>query len=261
MINWPLVLFTTVALYALTILLLPFNAIYATIFLFAIISFWSRLPGVGIPHPLFILYNTDFVDLFALLLAVNLGPHWGITMVVFGNIWSRVCGVHPEWGAVVSDTLSLSTACLFMPFVHPMLGSDILYSMFAFTAIRWVFWQIYDVFVWPQVWANIWHKVALTLIGTPVIFIINGFYASVFGDFFDKLLEKGVQFNWILFFFVTAIITIFYVSVFGFSKSHSKAVKKTVRRVIKNRIKKKKEVGRSSENTELDDMRRIQNNI
>jgi len=217
------------------------------------------LPGVGIPHPLFILYNTDFVDLFALLLTVNLGVHWGIALVVFGNMWSRLCGVHPEWGAVMSDTLSLSTSCLFMPWIHPLVGGNILMSMIVFTGIRWVFWQVYDVFVWPQVWANFMHKVMLTLIGVPVIFAINAFYAKVFGNFFDNLLKSGVVFNWILFFFVTAVITIFYLSVFGFSKKHSKAVKKTVRKVIKRRIIKTKDT--AIRDTEIEDMNRIKRQL
>jgi hypothetical protein len=244
MINWPIVLMTTVVLYALTILSLPFSAVYASVFLFAIIAFWSRLPGVGIPHPLFILYNTDFVDLFALLLAINLGPHWGIAMVIFGNVWSRVAGVHPEWGAIGSDTGSMSLACLAAPLCHSLMGGDILMTMIAFTTIRWILWQPMDLIFWPQVWGNIGHKIMLTLVGAPSLFLINIFYTQIFGDFFDNLLKAGVQFNWILFFFVTIVITIFYLSVFNRSKTPSTFEwKKIIKRFIgssRKRMKKQK---------------------
>ena len=73
MLNWPLVLITTGVLYVAIILSLPFSKVNATLFLFALIGFWSRLPGVGMPHPFFILYNMDFIDVFSIIIAVNLG--------------------------------------------------------------------------------------------------------------------------------------------------------------------------------------------
>lgn len=261
MINWPLVLLTTAILYVLTIVTLPFNSVYATVFLFSIIAFWSRLPGVGIPHPLFILYNTDVVDLFALLFTINIGPHAGIALVIFGNIWSRFCGVHPEWGAVLSDTGSLSVACLVAPFLNNIFEGDILVTMIAFTVVRWIMWQPMDLIFWPQVWANIMHKISLTLIGFPVIILINGFYAKLFGDFFSNLLKAGVVFNWMLFFFVTAVIIIFYGSVFGFSKFQTKAVRKTVKHVIKKAIPAKSAKNAHDDSKELDEMRRIRDQI
>ena len=77
--NWPIIIVTTITLYALTILTLPFNAIYATILLFSLISFWSRLPGVCIYEPVSIIYLMDFVDIFSIIIAIYIGPAQGAT--------------------------------------------------------------------------------------------------------------------------------------------------------------------------------------
>lgn len=115
MLNWPLILFTTLTLYILIILCLPFSALYATIFLFALIAFWSRMPGVGVPHPFYILYNADVVDIFTLLISINVGIFPAIVFTVFCNMWSRMVGVYPD---VRSDK-----AGLIMPYGEVILNA------------------------------------------------------------------------------------------------------------------------------------------
>ena len=68
-IHWPVALFITAVLYILTIVCLPFNQTYSTLFMFAIISFWSRLPGVGIPSPMLFLYFMDVIDFFSVIIS------------------------------------------------------------------------------------------------------------------------------------------------------------------------------------------------
>ncbi|MCB9359066.1 hypothetical protein H6503_03995 [Candidatus Woesearchaeota archaeon] len=260
-INWVIVLVTTAVLYVLTIVALPFNTIYATIFLFTLIGFWSRLPGVGIVHPFFLLYNTDLVDLFALIITINLGPIPGIALIIFDNLWPRLCGIHPPWGAVITDTVSMTLVALMIPWIHSMTG-DILMSMLIFTIIRAVLWQPLDLIFWPQSWANIYQQFILIMINVPTIFIINGFYAKIFGDFFDNLLQKGVVFSWPLFIFATIVIAVFYFSVFKKTqrvKSDNvvgRLLRKKIRNVLKNNSKQLKIV-REDEFERIEDIKRM----
>jgi hypothetical protein len=216
MLNWPLVLVYTALLYALMLVTLPFNQAYASIFLFQIIAFWSRLPGVGMPHPLYILYAADVIDIFSCIVAINIGGIEGAIFSFAGNLISRACGVFPSWTLVMEDTISQGLTCLVIPFINAAIGGNILVSIVIYSILRCVFampmdWFTYNV---PRVqWIIEW------ILGIVVLFGVNIFYAKIFGNFFNGLLVKGVEFNWILFIFATLVIIIFYVSVFGFSKT------------------------------------------
>ena len=203
-LHWPLVIGTTIILYVSILICLPFNAKYATISLFLLIAFWSRLPGVGIYHPFFIIYNADLVDLFCMIVAINVGGVEGALFSIFANIVSRACGVFPEWGAVISDIAAMGIICLMIPYIHQLFGEDLFISIIIFTILRALMWIPLDFIFWPQPPA----KYAITWIGSVAA---NGFmnatYAYFFGPFFDSLLLQGVRFNWGLFLIIT--ITIF----------------------------------------------------
>jgi hypothetical protein len=232
------VLFTTVVLYAGILIALPFNPIYATIFLFTLMAFWSRLPGVGIIDPSYILYLTDFVDLFSLIVAINLGGFYGGLIALFGNIVPRFCGVYPMWYMVIEDAIGQFIVCMVIPLIHVAMGGDIFVSMIIYTILRIILILPVDFFLYPGSKVQWIIEIVVGMVG---LFIINGFYAKSFGLFFDGLLAKGVQFSWPLFFFVTAIILIFYITLFGRSKKSTFSIKNTVTGIIKKHKKKKQQ--------------------
>ncbi len=227
-----MIIVITISLYLLTIFTLPFNGVTATIFLFALMAFWSRLPGVGIPHPLLVLYYMDFVDIFTMLIAVNVGPMPAIAFTLFTNYASRAVGVYPHWVMVIKDGLSQSMVCLLIPFVHGLLGGDILMTVVAYTLLRavgfFILWMI-----WPP-WGLI-KQLTVQISENAVVLAINILYAKIFGSFLDNLLKKGVQFNWLLFVFATIVILFFYFSLYGINLA---TPKKAAKRLVKNVIKK-----------------------
>jgi len=206
----------TTVLYALIIINLPFNPVASTIFLFAIISYWSRLPGVGIPSPFFILYLADLVDLFSLLIAVNLGGIYGAIFSLFGNIGSRMAGITPYWSGVMKDGIIQFFICLIIPFIYSATGGNIVMTMMIYTIIRRmgfiVLWLIYPDLSLGE-FCVIWVGVTFASL------TINAFYAKYFGGFFDGLLQSGVSFNWPMFIFVTIIVIAGKTYFFGTSKS------------------------------------------
>jgi len=257
MLNWPLIIATTVVLYVFILIMLPFNILYATVALFMLIAFWSRLLGVSIPHPFFILYHTDLVDLFALILAINLGPGPAIFVVFFGNLWSRACGVYPEWGAVFSDTLSMSTTCLLSPLFFALTGGDILMTMIIFTFVRFLLWQPFDMLFFP---VSIAQKVMMWIVELPAMMIINSLYAQFFGGFLDGLLQSGAVFSWPLFFIATIVILVFYILLFGQSKNvgmkQSLSFAKKVVKNVKKKAAKKQPKKRDSQMDELQKLKK-----
>jgi len=240
----------------LIIITLPFNAIYATIFLFALIAFWSRMPGVGMPHPFYILYNADVVDIFTLIIAINLGPVQAILFSLFCNYSSRMCGVYPDWAGVIQDSIYMSIFALIAPLLSIIVGGDLILVILIYTIIRPIYFFLMN-FLWPR--SSVIQRIITSVGAGFCIFIINAFYAKVFGDFFENLLQKGVAFSWILFLFATVVILIFAIVIFGFSpKKIGKNIGKKVVKLAKSRIKKEQNQNQDNKyDEEFDEMREI----
>lgn len=202
-IHWPIVFVTSIVLYVLMLVTLPFNSRTSMVFLFLLIAFWSRLPGVGIPSPMFALYHLDLVDLFSLIVAVNVGGLAGAMFALFGNIVSRAAGIFPTWQGVMNDAISQAIICLFIPIIHAYTGS-IFTSMVIYTIIRRLGF-IVGYFVYPQA-PFFYYFLVLWPGSTFISLTVNGFYSRYFGNYFNGLMQSGVKFNFVLFVIATVIM-------------------------------------------------------
>lgn len=220
-LNWPIVFVTTVSLYVMMLLCLPFSTVYATIFLFTLIAYWSRLPGVSIPAPISApLYVADVVDIFSVIISLNISGMAGGIFSLFCNLAARFSGAYPEWGGYISDTLSQFVTCLILPLFTSLSGTDIFTAVIAYSVIRIVFVLIFDqIFYFYTV--SLLRYMTEVVVGTILLLAVNIFYTKLFGNFINSLLQSGVAFSWILFLVATAIILVFYVSVFRYSKRTS----------------------------------------
>lgn len=261
MLNWPVIIVSTVAMYVLLLLSLPFSPGLATVLLFMLIGFWSRLPGAGIPDPTWILYNLDLVDLFTLIIAINMGVPAALLFLILTNMIPRFGGFYPSWICVLYDTGAQAVACLFIPFLHVMAGGNILVSMIIYTTIRAIVCMPLSYIFFPRPivqWVLEWTT---ALFGA---YLANVLYAKFFGSFFDNLLQEGAKFNWILFLFATVVILIFAVTVFGFSpKKASIQAGKSIVKIARKRIKKgrKRSTQSAHQKQEMDEMKRIKDSL
>jgi hypothetical protein len=260
MLNWPLIIVSTGIMYIMIIIMLPFSTVYATIFLFALIAFWSRLPGVGMPHPFYILYMADLVDILSLIIAVNVSGLYGGLIAFSCNMLSRLCGVFPDWLGVTEDSIGQFIVCLIIPFFHTALGGNLIVSMIIYTILRFMLIIPVDFFLYPGSKAQ-WF---IELIGAMfAIFIIDIAYAKFFGRFFESLIKPNVGFNWILFLIVTASMLGFYIYVFGRPDINvNKKVFRGIRKQLSNK-KSKQEINRNLiyDNKELQEMKDIERKI
>jgi len=232
-IHWPQVIVVSAVCYLFILINLPFNPIVSTVFLFALIAYWSRLPGVGIPSPFLILYLADFVDLFSLIVAINLGGFYGAIFSVFGNMGSRLAGITPYFSGVTKDTIIQFFICLMIPLIYNVLGKDIFATMIAYTIIRRIgfiiLWFVYPDLSFAHFWV-LWFGVTFASL------TINAFYARFFGPYFDNLLQAGVAFNWPLFLFATVMIVLGKIYFFGTSRSKYLDQKTLLRFIFKKLI-------------------------
>jgi hypothetical protein len=240
MLNWPLIIVFTGVLYLLTILSLPFSADKASVFLFAIVALWSRLPGVGMPSPMYILYFLDLVDFFSLIIAVNIGGIEGAIFTICLNLGSRIVGVFPSWIGVMKDAIAQGVTCLIIPFVYSLTGGDIFMTMIWYSVIRIL--MFIPLRILP-VETTLPQFIVMLFAAGGAQLAINAAYVKLFGNFFNNLLQEGVAFNWILFFFVTLVILIFYISVFGKSKTiGTPSLKGIIRAIIRSTKKDNKDI-------------------
>lgn len=213
---WPIIIVVTILLYGLIIIFLPFDQTLSSVFLFALISFWSRLPGVGMPSPMYVLYFTDLVDFFSLIVAVNIGGFYGAVFSVFLNLTSRACGIFPSWLGVAKDTIAQFVVCLIIPYVYIITGQDIFMTMIWYSILRVL--MFFPMRLLP-VETSFPQFLVTMFAGGAAVLAINAAYARLFGEYLNSLLKAGAQFNWLLFLFATVIILIMKIYFFGHSKS------------------------------------------
>lgn len=236
-LNWPIIIFFTIILYILTIVALPFSTVYATIFLFALIAYWSRLPGVGTYHPFFILYQADLVDIFTLFVAIHVGVFEAIIFTVFCNLSSRAAGIYPPWQGVIKDAIIQSVIAMMVPLLYVIVDGNIFALVAIYTILRSLGFFIFG-FIWPMF--SIPQLLFIESGAAIAVFVVNMFYAKLFGTFFENLLQKGVAFSWTLFLFATIVILIVSVIFFGLSpRKLSRKAKKVAKHIAKKAIQQK----------------------
>lgn len=232
--NWPVIIVTTVVLYVLTLLSLPFNSIFATIWLFSLIGFWSKLPGYCIYEPVRLLYMMDFIDVFAIYISIYVNPFVGALYALFWNVYPKLCGPYLFWQGAIKDGLSQAIMCFFVPMMYALSG-DLVLVIVLFSILRLVIFFLLSLVI-PH--RSIPEQIFHIVIGGIAVLIVNLFYNKLFGNFFTSLLSDGASFSWPLFFIATAVIIAFSMLVFGFSpKKVTKAVGNNIKNIVKHQIK------------------------
>lgn len=201
---WPFIIANTVILYVLIIVFLPFKPLWSTILLFTLISYWSRLPGCGIPTPFYALYLADVVDFFSVVIAIHVGGLCAGIFSVYCNLMSRIGGVTPAWDGVIKMTVIQFFVGLITPLLFKVTG-NLFMTMMLYTLLMRIgfllLWFIYPNMPFAQ-YLIFWSGISLSY------FVINGTYTYFFGSFFDAMLREGIHFSWMLFFIASATIVI-----------------------------------------------------
>ncbi|MFT4303818.1 MAG: hypothetical protein ACMXYG_04575 [Candidatus Woesearchaeota archaeon] len=236
--NWPLIILTTVVLYILIIISLPFSALFATIALFSLIGYWSQLPGFCIMEPVRFLYMMDFIDIFTIVIALHVGVPQAIAFTLFWNIYPRLSGAFLPWMAVFKDGLTQSTLCLFVPFFSYLAGGDIVLVVLIYSVLRMPIFFLWSLIL-PHM--SIEKQIFHCTVAGISMFVIDLFYVVMFGSFFESLVQSGASFSWLLFFIATVIIFAFLVFIYGFSPMKAiKSVGATTTLLTKRIINSKK---------------------
>jgi hypothetical protein len=202
-LHWGIVKLVSGVIYIFMLVTLPFSITASTVFLFTLITFWSRLPGVSIITPLWILYMIDLVDLMGMIVAINVGGIYGAILTAFCNFVPRIAGITPAWSDVVKDTIIQPIICLIIPFIYHF-TNNIDICMIIYTLLRQFGFFIAN-FIYPEYGSFPRYLILFTAYTITQTFI-NYLLSRYFGNFFNSIIVAGVNFNLSLFMISTVII-------------------------------------------------------
>lgn len=197
---WRLLYYTSIGMFILALILLPFNSILSLIIIFAIIALWSRIPGAA----LYIFRQLGMHDFFAFVIAVSIGGLAGGLFGLLIMLFSRIFLHDEEFLTDVYHGTSTFLAALSVPFIISLTGTTVT----AFFIYEGILYFIYYAFVllFSREWIG--EEIAELPFAVFFDFFMNGFFIGVFGGILSNLMTKGITSGWPLFIF-TGIILLF----------------------------------------------------
>jgi hypothetical protein len=203
-ILWKPVKVVSVVAYVIIILLIPLSTFWATIMLFALICFWSRIPCLISDFT----KDLEVVDFFTVMLAIHVG---GLFAGIFGAaimMFSRIFGPNEYFLYTVKDSICILIGGLLTPLFFSMTGSA-LYAIYLFTLFRYSFYLVLTLLIEPQLLALEFGECC---IGITVAYVTNTYIMKFFEAPLTNLFETGLKFDINLFLFASGIIAFFYIA-------------------------------------------------
>ncbi|MBW2971621.1 hypothetical protein KY359_01165 [Candidatus Woesearchaeota archaeon] len=199
---WKPVKITSVIIYIVILLVFPFSQFWATIILFGLICFWSRIPC------LISMFTKDLevIDFFTVALALHIGGVFAGMFAATIMLFSRLFGPNEWYMYTIKDAISLFVCGVLTPLIFLFWGNQ-LYTLYTFTIIRYTLFIILTIILEPQ-----YLMLELGLCAACIFeaFLTNTIMNKFFEGPLNSVLENGVVFNFTLFFFATLVVGFFY---------------------------------------------------
>jgi len=199
---WKPIKITSIIIYIVILLVFPFSSFWATIILFGLICFWSRIPC------LISMFTKDLevLDFFTVMLAIHIGGLFGGLFGAAIMLFSRLFGPNEWYLYTIKDSICLLVGGLLSPLIFLWTGSA-LTTLYAFTIIRYVLYMILTILIEPEF---IMLELGLCIAGIGVAFASNTIIMKFFEAPLASVIEHGVKFNFTLFIFATLVVGFFY---------------------------------------------------
>jgi hypothetical protein len=201
-ILWKPLKVVSVIIFLVALLLIPMSSFWAMITLFVLICLWSRVPCLISMFT----KDLDVIDFFVVMLGIHVG---GIFGGLFGGIvmmFTRIFGPNEWFLYTIKDSISLVICGFLTPLFYSMFGSA-LYTLYAFTALRWVIYLILTAILEPEYMGL---ELMLCTIGGFKSYLYNTFVMNTFEGHLTNLFIGGVKFNMGLLLFTGSIIGVFF---------------------------------------------------
>lgn len=205
-IRWGALYYTSIAVLALILLLAFIEPFAATLLSFALLALWSRIPCMTND----ITKDLEVVDLFTILIAINVGRFWGGLFGLSIMLVSRLYNTGESGGYsetplyTIIDAFSLFLVGLLAPNIYSLAGNSLVYSLYFSTAFRY-FLGYAELAVFVPSEFFYWLRLVVPALASA--YVANTLAALLLGDYAAGLLKSGLSLPWglvFLFFIVLA---------------------------------------------------------
>jgi hypothetical protein len=201
---WKPIKVVSVIMYSLVLLMFPFSQFWATIMLFALICFWSRIPA------LISMFTKEFevIDFFTVMIAIHVNGLFAAVFGAFLMMFTRIFGPREWFIFTVKNSIGIFIGGLLTPLFYSLTGSA-LYTMYCFTIVRYILLIITTIIIEPE---YLMLEIGISSVAIFMAFFLNTVIMKTFEPVLNRVMASGVVFDWSIFFFATIVIGFFYAS-------------------------------------------------
>ncbi len=205
LVLWKPLYYTSIGMFILSLVLLPFSAKWSIITILFLVTLWSRVPGFI--H--FIFNKLALNDLFTLIVAANAGWLVGGLFGVFGIMFTRIFGPNEWMPYSIRASVSVFVAGAMVPIILNFTGGLNVIAVYWFEGVLYATYYALVLIFWRE-------EIGLELVILPAViffdFFMNAFLINIFGETLSNMMTSGLGSGWpfivfsglILFFFIIA---------------------------------------------------------
>ncbi len=205
LVLWKPLYYTSIVIFIISLILLPFSAKWSIIAILALVTLWSRVPGFI--H--FIFNKLALNDLFTLIVAANAGWLVGGMFGLFSIMFSRIFGPNEWMPYSIRAGISVFVAGASVPLILKFTGGLNVAALYWFEGVLYTVYYALVLLFWKE-------ETGLELAIFPAViffdFFMNAFLIKIFGSTISNMMTNGLSSGWpfiifsgiVLAFFITA---------------------------------------------------------
>ena len=186
---WKPLYYASIGMFIISLFLFPFTKTWSIIVVLALVSLWTRVPGMV--H--FIFNQLSLNDFFTFVIAAHVGGLTGGLFGVFTMISGQIFGPETWPPYTIRSIVAYLIGGLSVPFILNFTGGINITALFAFEGVVYAVYYLLVILFWRE-------EIGLELALLPVViffdFFLNAIWLNSFGVFLDKLVTGGISSGW-----------------------------------------------------------------
>jgi len=188
-VKWKPFYIASVVFVVLILITYFFFPTLSVVLFLALVGFWSRVPAMFNRA----VKDLEMIDFLSVVIAINLGAFAGAFfaggLLVFSHFFTRT--EYPRYA--IMDGLAMFIAALATPLIYSYLGQNLLFTMYAYTIVRYIIRGIFALTVFP---GELPGLIPIIACGIGLAYLTNTVYVFAFGNFMNQLFVKGLHIHW-----------------------------------------------------------------